>query len=126
MKTKLFLMTIAISLMMACTNKNEIKTVDAKQFKVEIEKPDVQLIDVRANDLYSEGHIPGAVNIALESPDFLSQIEMLDKDNTVAVYCRGGRQSKEAAEKLSAAGFKVVELEGGILTWDGEVSSNVK
>ena len=42
MKTKLFLMTIAISLMMACTNKNEIKTVDAKQFKVEIEKPDVQ------------------------------------------------------------------------------------
>ena len=92
----------------------------------EIEKPDVQLIDVRANDLYSEGHIPGAVNIALESPDFISQIELLDKNNTVAVYCRGGRQSKEAAEKLSAAGFKVVELEGGILKWDGEVSSNVK
>ena len=123
MKTKLFLITAAMGLMMACTNKNEIKTVDAKQFKVEIETPDVQLIDVRSNDLYKEGHIPGAVNIALESPDFLSQIETLDKNNTVAVYCRGGRQSKEAAEKLSAAGFKVVELEGGILTWDGEVTS---
>lgn len=123
MKTKLFLITAAMGLMMACTNKNEIKTVDAKQFKVEIETPDVQLIDVRSNDLYMEGHIPGAVNIALESPDFLSQIETLDKNNTVAVYCRGGRQSKEAAEKLSAAGFKVVELEGGILTWDGEVTS---
>ena len=123
MKTKLFLMTVAMSLMVACTGKNEIRTVDAKQFKVEIENPDVQLVDVRANDLYLEGHIPGAVNIALESPDFLSQIETLDKNNTVAVYCRGGRQSKEAAEKLSAAGFKVVELEGGILTWDGEISS---
>lgn len=123
MKTKLFLMTLAMSLMVACTSKNEIRTVDAKQFKVEIENPDVQLVDVRANDLYLEGHIPGAVNIALESPDFLSQIETLDKNNTVAVYCRGGRQSKEAAEKLSAAGFKVVELEGGILTWDGEISS---
>lgn len=124
MKTKLFLMTVAMSLMVACTGKNEIRTVDAKQFKVEIENPDVQLVDVRANDLYLEGHIPGAVNIALESPDFLSQIETLDKNNTVAVYCRGGRQSKEAAEKLSAAGFKVVELEGGILTWDGEISSD--
>lgn len=124
MKTKLFLMTLAMSLMVACTSKNEIRTVDAKQFKVEIENPDVQLVDVRANDLYLEGHIPGAVNIALESPDFLSQIETLDKNNTVAVYCRGGRQSKEAAEKLSAAGFKVVELEGGILTWDGEISSD--
>ena len=123
MKTKLFLMTVAMSLMVACTGKNEIRTVDAKQFKVEIENPDVQLVDVRANDLYLEGHIPGSVNMALESPDFLSQIETLDKNNTVAVYCRGGRQSKEAAEKLSAAGFKVVELEGGILTWDGEISS---
>lgn len=124
MKTKLLLMTIAMGLIVACTSKNEVRTVDAKQFKVEIANPDVQLIDVRSNDLYSEGHIPGAVNIALESPDFLSQIETLNKNNTVAVYCRGGRQSKEAAQKLSAAGFKVVELEGGILTWDGEVLSN--
>ncbi len=110
-----------MSLVLACNSKNEIKTVDAKSFKVEIADPDVQLIDVRANDLYLDGHIPGAINIALESPDFLSQIETLDKKSTVAVYCRGGRQSREAAEKLSAAGFNVVELDGGILSWDGEI-----
>ena len=48
-------------------------------------------------------------------------IQTLDKDNPVAVYCRGGRQSAEAAQKLHDAGFEVIELKGGILTWDGEV-----
>ena len=50
-------------------------------------------------------------------------MKQLDKKNPVAVYCRGGRQSMEAAEKLQDAGFEVIHLDGGILTWDGEVET---
>ena len=46
-------------------------------------------------------------------------IASLDKKRTVAVYCRSGRRSKNAAGQLVKEGFKVVELEGGFLGWDG-------
>lgn len=105
----------------SCDTKREIKTVEVQEFKTKIANPDVQLIDVRDAELYSEGHIPGAVNIELSSENFVDMIQTLDKENPVAVYCRGGRQSAEAAQKLQDAGFEVIELKGGILTWDGEV-----
>lgn len=105
----------------SCDTKREIKTVEVQEFKTEIANPDVQLIDVRDAELYLEGHIPGAVNIELSSENFVDMIQTLDKENPVAVYCRGGGQSAEAAQKLHDAGFEVIELKGGILTWDGEV-----
>ena len=105
----------------SCDTKKEVKTIEVQEFKTEIAKPDVQLIDVRDAELYSEGHIPGAMNIELSSENFVDMIQTLDKENPVAVYCRGGGQSAEAAQKLHEAGFEVVELQGGFLTWDGEV-----
>ena len=39
----------------------------------------------------------------------------------MALYCRSGRRSKIAADKVASAGYKVVELDGGILSWQGEV-----
>lgn len=105
----------------SCESNKEIKTIEVQEFKAEITKENIQLIDVRDAELYSEGHIPGAVNIELASENFVDMIQTLDKKNPVAVYCRGGRQSAEAAQKLHEAGFEVIELQGGFLTWDGDV-----
>lgn len=113
------------ALLFACSCKGEgrvtFESVDQTQFAVEIAKPNVQIVDVRTAAEYEQGHIPGAVNIDVNGADFDSAITTLNKDNTVALYCRSGRRSKIAANKVAAAGYKVVELDGGILSWQGEV-----
>ena len=106
---------------MSCQAQTEFKSVDIDEFKTEISKSCVQLVDVRTAKEYLEGHIPGAQNIDVNAPDFEEKIKVLDKKENVAIYCRSGRRSKMAANKLTAAGFKVIELNTGFLSWDGEV-----
>ena len=81
------------------------------------------LLDVRTEEEYDEGHIPGAVNlpnedIGADEPELLP-----DKGQVILVYCRSGRRSKEAAAKLAAMGYSGVLEFGGILDWTGEVIS---
>lgn len=121
MKIKYLLTILALSIMMSCQSQTDFKSVDIKEFKIEIAKSDVQLLDVRTTKEYSEGHIPGAMNIDVNAPDFEEKIKTLDKKENVAIYCRSGRHSKMAANKLTAAGYKVIELNTGFLSWDGEV-----
>ena len=121
MKIKYLLTILALSILMSSQAQTEFKSVDIDEFKTEISKSDVQLVDVRTAQEYSEGHIPGAMNIDVNAPDFEEKIKALDKKENVAIYCRSGRRSKMAAEKLTAAGFKVIELNTGFLSWDGEV-----
>ena len=112
-------MTIA-AISIACSGKEEYKSVDFKEFKEVVATPNAQLVDVRTAEEYSSGHIPGATNIDVKSPDFDSQICSLDKSRPVAVYCRSGRRSKIAADRLVKAGFEVIEFDGGFLSWEGE------
>ena len=121
MKIKFLLTILALSILMSCQAQTEFKSVDIDEFKTEISKSCVQLVDVRTAKEYLEGHIPGAQNIDVNAPDFEEKIKVLDKKENVAIYCRSGRRSKMAANKLTAAGFKVIELNTGFLSWDGEV-----
>lgn len=121
MKIKFILTIFAISILTSCQAQSDFKSLDIKEFKAEILKENVQLVDVRTAKEYSEGHIPGAMNIDVNAPNFEERIMILDKKEDVAVYCRSGRRSKMAAEKLTAVGFKVIELNTGFLSWDGEV-----
>ena len=124
MKRRIFI--IAAIFMMAfasCDSKKEIKSIKSNEFRTEIMTPDIQLVDVRVPEAFNEGHIPGAKNLDFTSEHFDDMMKQLDKKNPVAVYCRGGRQSMEAAEKLQDAGFEVIHLDGGILTWDGDIES---
>ena len=101
-----------------CSAKN-FESVSADEFAREIAKEGVQLVDVRTAAEYADGHIPNAVNIDVYSADFAEKIAKLDKERTVAIYCRSGRRSKNAAEQAVKLGFKVVELDGGVLSWSG-------
>ena len=121
MKIKFLLTILALSILMSCQAQTEFKSVDIDEFKTEISKSGVQLVDVRTVKEYSEGHIPGAQNIDVNAPDFEEKIKVLDKKENVAIYCRSGRRSKIAAEKMTAAGYKVIELNTGFQSWDGEV-----
>ena len=82
------------------------------------QEPAAQLVDVRTPEEYAEGHLAGAILIDWKADDFLTKAEaLLRKDRPVMVYCRSGRRSAEAAEKLTKAGFQVRNLVGGYLAW---------
>ena len=81
------------------------------------------ILDVRRPDEYATGHIPNAINIPNENigTDEISQLP--NKDQLIMVYCRSGRRSKEAAEKLVKLGYTNIVEFGGILDWKGETVS---
>lgn len=82
---------------------------------------DYIILDVRRADEFSEGHIPGAINVANEDIDDERPTELPDPDQVIFVYCRSGRRSKEASAKLAALGYTNIYEFGGILDWDGEI-----
>ena len=118
---KLFSLLLAATSLIGCQSNTEFKSVDAQQFAEVIADKDVQLVDARTPEEFSEGHIPGAVNMDVKSENFDAQIAQLDSSRPVAVYCRSGRRSKLAAERMTNAGFQVTELAEGILSWKGKV-----
>ncbi len=79
------------------------------------------ILDVRRADEYAEGHIPGAINVANEAISTEEIPELPDKAQLILVYCRSGRRSKEAAEKLVKLGYTNIVEFGGILDWTGEI-----
>ena len=81
------------------------------------------ILDVRRADEFAAGHIPGAINVANESIGTEEIPELPDKDQLIMVYCRSGRRSKEAAEKLVQLGYTNVVEFGGILDWKGETEA---
>ncbi len=79
------------------------------------------ILDVRRADEFAEGHIPGAINVANESIGTAEIPELPDKSQLILVYCRSGRRSKEASEKLVKLGYTNIVEFGGILDWKGEI-----
>ena len=78
------------------------------------------ILDVRRPDEFAAGHIPNAINIANETIGTAEIPELPDKDQIIMVYCRSGRRSKEASEKLVKLGYTNIVEFGGILDWKGE------
>ena len=79
------------------------------------------IVDVRRQDEYDEGHIPGAILIPNESIGTERPVELPDLNQVILVYCRSGNRSKQAAEKLFNMGYTNIYDFGGISTWTGEI-----
>ena len=105
--------------MWACTHKEPAyKDLTSAQFEQFIKDTNVQLVDVRTLAEHMEGYIPGSTHLNVQDKDFASCADdLLDKKHPVAVYCRSGRRSRNAAELLSKKGYKVYNLDKGILHW---------
>ena len=79
------------------------------------------IVDVRTPEEYANGHLRDAANVNWFDQDFMDQIaKAYPKGTQLAVYCRSGRRSAEAAAKLSKAGYKVSNMLGGYLAWTEE------
>ena len=99
---------------------NKFKTVDAKEFAAFIkDTAKVTILDVRTASEHAEGYIPGThFNIdVLEGTYTKTATETLPKDKPVALYCRSGNRSKNAARILAENGYQVLELGTGFRGW---------
>ena len=85
------------------------------------DEKDYIILDARRPDEYAEGHIPGAINVPNEEIGTTDIAELPDKSQLILVYCRSGRRSKEASEKLVKLGYTNIVEFGGILDWKGEI-----
>ena len=106
-----------LGLSTACGQQN-FENADVNSFAKLIEEPNIVVLDVRSAAEFAEGHIEGAVNIDQAQDVFIAKAKAaLPASKTIAVYCRTGRRSANAAGKLADAGFKCVNLKGGIVAW---------
>lgn len=101
--------------------------VGVDEFQTFIANPVVQLLDVRTQDEFDEGHIAGARLVDVNDSTFVEKaMAVLDKQRPVAVYCRSGRRSARAANLLSEQGCQVTNLAGGVMAWQDAGKALVK
>lgn len=98
---------------------NKQQRVSKETFKAFLaENKDVQLVDVRTPEEYNAGTIDGATNMNFNGPEFQSQLESLDKEKPVMIFCKSGGRSGQTLEMMKQMGFStVLELEGGYSNW---------
>lgn len=101
------------------TSYRQITADEAAQMMQE--ETDFVLLDVRTQEEYASGHIPGAICIPNETIGSEEIPELPDKDQLILVYCRSGNRSKQASQKLAEQGYTNVVEFGGINGWTGEI-----
>ena len=125
---KLIFLLLAVMLLTACGQDTEkdrgavyvnITAEEAKQI-MDTEEG-YRILDVREQDEYDAGHIPGAILIPYTQIAEKAEDVLADKDQLILVYCRSGRRSKIAAEALVELGYTNIKEFGGIIDWPYEV-----
>ncbi|MGX8852146.1 rhodanese-like domain-containing protein [Amedibacillus sp. YH-ame10] len=97
---------------------------DMSEVKQEMQQgTKIQLVDVRFEEEYIEGHIPNAILIPLPQLEELADT-LLNKDSTTYVYCRSGQRASKAVMKLKAMGYHEVYNVGGIIHWNGNIEKS--
>lgn len=126
---KLIFLLLGVMMLTACGQTAEkvqeavFVSITAEEAKEIMDTGEGYLIlDVRTQEEYDEGHIPGAVLIPNTEIETRAEEELPDKDQRILVYCRSGRRSKLAAQILSDLGYTNVKEFGGIIDWPYEVT----
>lgn len=94
------------------------KSLTVEEYAKAIEDTGIVRLDVRTAEEYADGHIANTINIDVLKDDFEKKTKAsLPKDKVIAVNCRSGKRSKNAARILVKNGFKVIELDAGYNDW---------
>ena len=125
---KLVFLLLAVMLLTACGQDKEkdqgavYVNITAEEAKQIMDSQEGYIIlDVRTQEEYDQGHIPGAIQIPHEEIPEKAEDVLTDKDQLILVYCRSGRRSKLAAQALVKLGYTNIREFGGIIDWPYEV-----
>lgn len=125
---KLLISMVCCSLLLlsSCKSSRTFTSMQTEDFATYIQSEKVQRLDVRTAEEHAAGHIPGSLNIDVLADGFAEKADsLLNKKKPVALYCRSGKRSKQAADILAKKGYKVYELDGGFMAWE-EAKKEVK
>lgn len=126
MKKLLTCLLATLGLTTACAKQN-FENADVQKFAELIADTNVVVLDVRSAAEFAEGHIQRAILIDQGQSDFVEKAKAtLPTDKKIAVYCRSGRRSANAAGRLADVGYKCVNLKGGIIAWQGANMTVIK
>lgn len=132
-KTKLsyplFLLAVLtlLTLLTGCQTTDETKetvlvtTITAEEAKTILDNEDVILVDVRTQEEFDAGYIEGAILLPDYDIEANAEKILTDKDTKILVYCRSGRRSAAAAEKLVDMGYQNIYDMGGIIDWPYDI-----
>ncbi|MEX0595011.1 MAG: rhodanese-like domain-containing protein [Candidatus Paceibacterota bacterium] len=95
-----------------------IQTIEELQNKVNKLQEDEILLDVRTEAEFEQGHIEGALNFDISSPNIIQEIVNLDHSKTYIIYCKSGGRSQLASMILQQKAFKVINSSIGIIHWN--------
>lgn len=126
---KLMFLLLGVMLLTACGQTAEtvqeavFVSITAEEAKEIMDTGDgFVILDVRTQEEYDEGHVPGAILIPNTEIENRAEEELPDKAQLILVYCRSGRRSKLAAQILADLGYTNVKEFGGIIDWPYEVT----
>ena len=125
---KLIVLLLAMMLLTACGQANESTqeavylNITAAEAKVLMEsQTDYIILDVRSQEEFDQGHIPGAILIPDTESAARAETVLTDKDQLILVYCRSGRRSKLASQALVELGYTNIREFGGIIDWPYDI-----
>lgn len=117
----MLILTLIIAGCGSSTNESTTTAITTTELEQRMkDKPDSIYIDVRELNEFSEGHIEGMINMPLSTLEF--NYKELPLDEEIVVICRSGARSMQAINILETKGYeKLVNVEGGMLDWKGEI-----
>jgi rhodanese-related sulfurtransferase len=115
---KLFAVLAASTFLLTGCGTEANTNLGAQDFQAKTQEAGVVTLDVRTPGEFVSGHLVNALNIDVEGSQFDAEIGKLDKEATYAVYCRSGRRSQVAIDRMKDAGFtNLVNLNAGVQEW---------
>ena len=96
-----------------------VKKIDVEEFDRMRTGKDAVVLDVRTPEEFAAGHVPGAVNLPVNEPEFGKKLAGLDKDKTYLVHCARGGRSATATKQMTGLGLKgLFDFSGGFVAWE--------
>ena len=115
----LTLAALSFALTAVAGETNAVRRVSVDEFEKLSQAGTNVVLDVRTKKEFAAGHIAGAKNMDVNSPDFEKELGQLDKTKVYLVHCAAGRRSTLACEKMQKAGFKtLIEMSAGFRGWE--------
>lgn len=114
MKNLPFLLLLLLPTIIVAQNNR----LSAAEFNRKSSRKDAIVVDVRTSGEYASGHLPNAVLIDFNQPDFMQKMQQYNTSTELLIYCASGNRSSRALLQLTKAGYsRVYDLTGGIAAW---------